>query len=78
MTVKLACGFAPTATVPKLMRAGKTANLAGVNPTPTMLFVLLPPLLVNTTALLKLPEFVGAKLTWIRPLEPGRRLNAKG
>src|SRR6266850_1227188 len=53
--VKVACEFEPTTTMPKLRLPGETANWDGVRPEPMTEFVLLPPLLVNTTTLLKLP-----------------------
>src|SRR5207244_671313 len=64
----------PTATVPKLRLAGETANCAGAKPTPVTLLVLLPPLLVNTTTLLKLAALAGAKLIATNPVWPGARL----
>ena len=74
VTVKLSCALAPTATVPKLRLAGDTANCAGVKPTPVTVLVLLPPLLVNTTTLLKLAALAGAKLIATNPVWPGARL----
>ena len=39
--------------------------------------VVLPPLLVKTTTLLKLPAAVGAKLTATRPVWPGVRVKGE-
>src|SRR5467141_2463205 len=72
--VKLAWALEPTATVPKSRLAGSTASCAGVRPEPVTVLVLLPPLLVNTTTLLKLMALVGAKLTATKPVAPGARL----
>src|SRR5437867_2252836 len=60
---KLAWALEPTATVPKLRLPGETPSWAGVRPLPVMLLVELPPLLVKTTTLLKLPAPLGANLT---------------
>src|SRR5579859_4459469 len=51
--VKLSCALAPTTSDPKLRLAGATANCAGATPDPVTAFVLLPPLLMKVTALLK-------------------------
>ena len=72
--VKLAWALEPTATVPKSRLAGNTASCAGVRPEPVTVLVLLPPLLVNTTTLLKLTALVGAKLTATKPVCPGGRV----
>src|SRR6266851_5490191 len=53
VTTKLAWALAPTATVPKSCPGGVTASWAGVRPVPATLLLLLPPLLVKTTWLLK-------------------------
>src|SRR6266705_1140868 len=72
--VKLAWALEPTATVPKSRFAGNTASWAGVRPEPVTVLVLLPPLLVKTTTLLKLMALAGAKLTATKPVAPGARL----
>src|SRR6266478_479148 len=72
--VKFACTLVPTPIVPKLSIEGETDSCAGVRPEPVTEFVLLPPLLVNTTTLLKLRAFAGAKLTETSPVCPGARL----
>src|SRR6266446_4148756 len=56
---KLAWALEPTATVPKLRFAGETPSWAGVRPLPVTVLVELPPLLVKTTTLLKLPALAG-------------------
>jgi len=53
----------PAVTLPKLKLGGDTESLAGVMPEAITVFVVLPPLLVKTTTLLKLPTVVGAKDT---------------
>src|SRR5438445_1838544 len=63
VTKKLAWTEEPTATVPKSRPGGETASCAGVRPEPTTGLVEFPPLLVNTTTLLKLAALPGAKLT---------------
>ena len=67
VTVKLACEFEPIATVPKFKLVGETASWAGVSPEPVTVLVLLPPLLVKSTTLLKLPAEIGLKVT---PTDP--------
>src|SRR6266568_3425937 len=74
VTTKLAWALAPTATVPKSCPGGVTASWAGVRPVPVTLLLLLPPLLVKTTRLLKLAALVGMKLTATNPVWPGVRL----
>src|SRR6266566_4969219 len=74
VTTKLAWALEPTATVPKLRLAGETESWAGVTPEPVTLLVKLPPLLVNTTTLLKLPTLVGLKVTCTWPVWPDVRL----
>src|SRR2546426_409239 len=59
VSVKLACGEAPTATVPKSRLAGTTDNCPGVIAEPVTGLVLLPPLLIKTAVLLKLPPLAG-------------------
>src|SRR6516164_8199590 len=73
--VKLACAFEPTATSPKFSAAGETANCAGAMPEPVTALVLLPPLLVKNTALLKFPALAGLKATCTRPVWLEARLN---
>src|SRR5437667_5250255 len=63
VSTKLAWALEPTATVPKLRLPGETPSWAGVAPEPLTALVELPALLVNTTTLLKLATFVGAKRT---------------
>src|SRR5439155_122776 len=46
-----------------------------IAPAPVTPLVLLPPLLLRTTALLKLAALVGAKVTITCPVWPGPRLN---
>jgi hypothetical protein len=75
VTVKLPCTFDPTAIVPNGMLKGETASCAGVNPIPVTLFVLFPPLLVNTTVLLNVPDTTGEKATATIPVAPGATLN---
>ena len=58
--------------MPKSRKVGETASRLGVRPDPVMVLVELPPLLMKMTALLKLDEFVGAKLTITSPVCPGR------
>src|SRR5580698_45070 len=59
--------------VPKFTLAGETASCAGGVPEPVTALVLLPPLLVKVTLLLKLPVLVGVKLTSTLLLaKPGR------
>src|SRR5216684_6672893 len=53
VTTKLVCALAPTATMPKSCSGGVTASWACVWPVPVTLLLLLPPLLVKTTWLLK-------------------------
>src|SRR5712691_5155867 len=60
---KLACALEPTAIVPKLRLPGETPSWAGVRPLPVTLLVELPPLLLKTTTLLKLPALAGLKAT---------------
>src|SRR5216683_5811813 len=64
---KLAWALAPTATVPKSRPAGETPSWAGVRPLPVTVLGELPPLLVKTTTLLKLPAAVGPKATCTWP-----------
>ena len=56
------------------MLSGRTANWPGVRPRPVTVLELLPPLLMNTTTLLKLMALVGAKVTTTKPVWPGGRL----
>src|SRR5205085_799495 len=65
--MKLAWTLDPKATVPKFTADGKTASCAGVNPVPVIELVLLPPLLIKTTALLKFAALAGLKLTVTEP-----------
>src|SRR5437773_2193377 len=74
VSTKLAWALEPTATVPKLRLAGETPSCAGVTPDPVTVLVKLPPLLVNTTTLLKLPALVGWKVTCTWPVWPNVRL----
>ena len=74
VTVKLACAVEPAAIVPKFILGGETKSCAGVKPAPVTVFRLLPPLLVNTTTLLKLFATPGAKLTVTTPVCPGLRV----
>src|SRR5712692_6767551 len=74
VTTKLAWVLAPTATMPKSSLGGATASWAGVRPAPVTLLLLLPPLLVKTTRLLKAAALVGLKLTATKPVWPGVRL----
>src|SRR6266478_6303689 len=71
---KLAWTLEPTATVPKLRLPGETPSWAGVRPEPVTVLAELPPLLVKTTTLLKLPALVGLKATCTCPVWPGARL----
>src|SRR6266436_3756236 len=71
---KLAWTLEPTATVPKLRLPGETPSWAGVRPVPVTVLAELPPLLVKTTTLLKLPALVGLKATCTCPVWPGGRL----
>src|SRR5260370_19583618 len=71
---KLAWALEPTATVPKLRLPGKTPSWAGVRPLPVTVFAELPPLLVETTTLLKLPALAGLNATCTWPVWPGARL----
>src|SRR6266478_9676989 len=71
---KLAWALEPTAIVPKLRLPGKTPSWAGVRPLPVTVLAELPPLLVKTTTLLKLPALVGLKATCTCPVWPGARL----
>ena len=75
VTVKLACAFDPRATPPKLRTAGRTVSCGGVTPEPVTTLVELPPLLLNTTTLLKLEALDGAKLIDIRLVWPARMMN---
>src|SRR5260370_6281126 len=77
VTTKLACALAPTATVPKSSLVGVTASWAGVRPVPVTLLLLLPPLLVNTTWVLKLDALGGLKLTATKPVWSGVRLTGR-
>src|SRR6266700_1615029 len=74
VSTKLAWTLEPTAAVPKLRLTGETPSWAGVRPLPVTVLVELPPLLVKTTTLLKLPAAVGPKATCTRPVWPGGRL----
>src|SRR5258708_30613153 len=74
VTNKPAWALAPTARGPKSSRDGATANRAGGRPVPVTLLLLLPPLLVKTTWLLKVAALVGLKLTATKPVWPGVRL----
>src|SRR6266851_1310986 len=65
---KLAWALEPTATVPKSRPAGETPSWAGVKPLPVTVLAELPPLLVKTTTLLKLPALVGLKATCTWPV----------
>src|SRR6516225_2698506 len=58
---KFACAFELTAIVPKFRLAGETDSCGAVSALPVTALVLLPPLLVKTARLLKLPEFSGLK-----------------
>src|SRR6266568_6307183 len=71
---KLAWALEPTATAPKSRPAGITPSWAGVRPEPVTVLVELPPLLVKTTKLLKLPTLAGLKATCTWPVWPGGRL----
>src|SRR5215471_12905587 len=72
---KFACPLLPTARTPKSSDAGETSSCGGVIPTPVTLLVRLPPLLVNSTTLLKEPATAGLKatITWL--VWPGDTLN---
>src|SRR6266700_4436334 len=74
---KLAWALEPTATVPKLRLPGETPSWAGVRPEPATVLAELPPLLVKTTTLLKLPALVGLKATCTWPVWPGGRLKGR-
>src|SRR6266568_2603954 len=74
VSTKVAWALEPTITVPKLRLAGETPSWAGVTPEPVTLFVELPPLLVKTATLLKLPALVGLKVTCTWPVCPDVRL----
>src|SRR5439155_1017958 len=63
VATKLVWTLEPTATMPKLKLGGDVESLAGLMPEAITVFVVLPPLLVKTTTLLKLPTVVGAKDT---------------
>src|SRR5712691_7500848 len=63
VTTKLVCALALTATMPKSCSGGVTASWAGVRPAPVTLLLLLPPLLVKGTRLLKVAALVGLKVT---------------
>src|SRR6266568_1520039 len=71
---KLAWALESTASVPKLRPAGETPSWAGVTPDPVTVLAELPPLLVKTTTLLKLPTLVGLKANCTWPVWPGGRL----
>src|SRR6266700_6312806 len=71
---KLAWALEPNATVPKLRLPGETPSWAGVRPLPVTVLAELPPLLVKTTTLLKLPALAGLKATCTCPVWPGGRL----
>src|SRR5881396_723609 len=71
---KLAWALEPTATVPKLRLPGETPSWAGVRPLPVTVLAELPPLLVKTTTLLKLPALAGLKATCTWPVWPDVRL----
>src|SRR5437868_10790518 len=75
VAIRVAWRLLPTATVPKFRVAGETESCPGVKALPVTKLVLLPPLLVKTTALLKLPALVGAKLTATVPVWAGAKLN---
>src|SRR5229473_4063185 len=74
VSTKLAWALEPTATVPKLRLPGETPSWAGVRPEPVTVLAELPPLLVKTTTLLKLPALTGLKATCTWPVWPGGRL----
>src|SRR6266702_1542374 len=74
VSTKLAWALEPTATVPKLRLPGETPSWAGVRPLPVTVLAELPPLLVKTTTLLKLPALVGLKATCTWPVWPGAKL----
>src|SRR6266700_5054202 len=76
VSTKLAWALEPTATVPKSRPAGETPSWAGVRPLPVTVLAELPPLLVKTTTLLKLPALTGLKATCTCPVWPGGRLKA--
>src|SRR5260370_11039658 len=65
---KLAWALEPTAIVPNLTLPGKTSSWAGVRPLPVTVLAELPPLLVKTTTLLKLPALAGPKPTSTLPV----------
>src|SRR6266571_4660031 len=74
VSTKLAWALEPTATVPKLRLTGETPSWAGVRPLPVTVLAELPPLLVKTTTLLKLPALAGLKVTCTWPVWPDVRL----
>src|SRR6266404_4334869 len=74
VSTKLAWAFAPTATVPKFRDGGLTDNWAGVRPAPVTELVRFPPLLTNTTLLLKDPALTGANATATTAAWPGARV----
>src|SRR6266700_2977342 len=76
VSTKLAWMLEPTATVPKFRPAGETPSGAGVRPLPVTVLAELPPLLVKTTTLLKLPALAGLKATCTWPVWPDVRLKA--
>src|SRR6266700_6749804 len=76
VSTKLAWALEPTATVPKSRPAGETPSWAGVRPLPVTVLAELPPLLVKTTTLLKLPALAGLKATCTWPVWPDVRLKA--
>src|SRR5882724_7980558 len=74
VSTRLAWALETTTTVPKSRPAGETPSWAGVKPLPVTVLVELPPLLVKTTTLLKLPALAGLKATCTWPVWPGGRL----
>ena len=68
--------FVPTAIIPKLKLPGLIERFGGTKAAPVTGFVLLPPLLVKTTALLNTPATAGLKITATLPVCPGFKLIA--
>src|ERR1700716_845822 len=69
LSVKLTLrGLRPLVGLPVKLAVGTTA------PVPVTVLVLLPPLLVKTTTLLKLPALAGLKVTCTWPVWPGATL----
>ena len=75
VTTNMALAFVPTSTTPKFVLAGLTTMLPGVTAVPVRALVALPPLLVKSRLVVKVPACVGLNATCTTPVCPTGTLN---